>query len=422
MQKLSCKALTLTAAAVVLGGGLFFAQPQVAEAKLLPADYEEKQAALMVDSAEPQGTVEIPAQLTGESREITLDEAMELAMANSPTVLSAENDLQAAKISASQANSTSRSAKQAVQVHLPAAMATNWSGKAMLEDQTYYAATFYGPEATKKGVELRTYAKELQENLCKLQTIQGYYTVLCDEQSEHSAEMALEKARNQQNVVQSRLEQGMATKLELLQANTQVNGAQTALDAARAKTVQDKRSLNVVMGLSPDTNWSPSSQLTFEPYPVVDVEAKVQEMVADSPMVKITKATLELAELTRDNDMVTKPIMTYDGKTAQLTYETAEITYNNQQRVAYTNAKSMLESLSLAREQYLIYQESQELLEEVYRLAVLQYENGLNTQNDIQAAAADLASNDSSRLNALLQYNVAKTAIEQGIVQTGSAS
>ena len=88
--------------------------------------------------------------------------------------------------------------------------------------------------------------------------------------------------------------------------------------------------------------------------------------------------------------------------------------------LAYTSAKSMLENLSLAREQYEVYNETQALLEEVYRLAVLQYENGLNTQNDIQAAAADLASNDSQRLNALLQYNIAKTAIEQGLVSTGN--
>ena len=40
--KMSCKALAL---GLALGCGLFFAQPQLAEAKLLPADYDEKQAA-----------------------------------------------------------------------------------------------------------------------------------------------------------------------------------------------------------------------------------------------------------------------------------------------------------------------------------------------------------------------------------------
>ena len=212
----------------------------------------------------------------------------------------------------------------------------------------------------------------------------------------------------------------MATKLELLSAQAQVNGAKAALDAARAKTVQDKRSLNVIMGLDPETNWSPNSQLTYDPLLIKDVEEKVQEIVSGSPMVQLTEVVFELADITKKNDMLAKPSFTYDGKTAELTYQTAKIEYDNAQSVAYTSAKSMLENLSLAREQYEVYNETQALLEEVYRLAVLQYENGLNTQNNIQAAAADLASNDSQRLNALLQYNIAKTAIEQGLVSTGN--
>lgn len=290
----------------------------------------------------------------------------------------------------------------------------------MAKDQTYYAATVYGPEATKKAVEIQTYAVASQEAACSLQTIQAYYTVLCDGQAEQSALMALEKAQNQYNVVESRLNQGMATKLELLSAQAQVNGARTALEASRAKTVQDKRSLSVIMGLDPETNWSPTSQLTYEPLLIKDVNEKVQEMVATSPMVQLTKVVFELADITRDNTLVSMPSFTYDGKTAELTYQTAQIEYENAQSVAYTSAKAMLENLSLAREQYEVYNETQALLEEVYRLAVLQYENGLNTQNDIQAAAADLASNDSQRLSALLQYNIAKTAIEQGLVSTSN--
>ena len=433
MQKSPCKALTLAAAAVALGGSLFFAEPQVAEAKLLPNNYEEMQAEALAEN-EPQGSPEVPAQLTGESRNVTLNEAMELALANSPAVLTAQNNLASAQIAAEKARSTANTAKEYAQINIPVVkvptlvygldgnptvMTTyQGGGQAMKEDQTYYAATVYGPEATKKAVEIQTCALESQEKACNLQAIQGYYTVLCDIQSELSAMYALEKARNQQNVVQSRLDQGMATRLELLQTNTQVNSAQTMLDAARAKTVQDKRSLNILMGLDPETNWTPTTELTFEQMLFTDVEAKVQELVTGSPMVELTQLVYDLADLTKTNDMMAKPSFTYDGKTAELTFQTAKIEYENAQRVAYTNAKSMLESLSLAREQYMIYQESQELLEEVYRLAVLQYENGLNTQNDIQAAAADLVNNDSSRLNALLQYNIAKTAIELGIVST----
>ena len=431
MSKIPFKNVAL---GLALTGSLFWVQPQTAEAALLSG--KELTPEEVAVQEEEQGSPKVEAQLTGEARSISLDEAMELAMTNNATVLKARNDLASAEVAAQKAASQSRTAKQVAQITLPTVTmptpvydadgnvvyvpTTSGGGKAMAKNQTYYAATVYGPEATKKAVEIQTYALASQEAACSLQTIQAYYTVLCDGQAEQSALLALEKAQNQYNVVESRLNQGMATKLELLSAQAQVNGAKAALDAARAKTVQDKRSLNVIMGLDPETNWSPNSQLTYDPLLIKDVEEKVQEIVSGSPMVQLTEVVFELADITKKNDMLAKPSFTYDGKTAELTYQTAKIEYDNAQSVAYTSAKSMLENLSLAREQYEVYNETQALLEEVYRLAVLQYENGLNTQNDIQAAAADLASNDSQRLNALLQYNIAKTAIEQGLVSTGN--
>lgn len=431
MSKIPFKNVAL---GLALAGSLFWVQPQTAEAALLSG--KELTPEEVAVQEEEQGSPKVEAQLTGEARSISLDEAMELAMTNNATVLKARNDLASAEVAAQKAASQSRTAKQVAQITLPTVTmptpvydadgnvvyvpTTSGGGKAMAKNQTYYAATVYGPEATKKAVEIQTYALASQEAACSLQTIQAYYTVLCDGQAEQSALLALEKAQNQYSVVESRLNQGMATKLELLSAQAQVNGAKAALDAARAKTVQDKRSLNVIMGLDPETNWSPNSQLTYDPLLIKDVEEKVQEIVSGSPMVQLTEVVFELADITKKNDMLAKPSFTYDGKTAELTYQTAKIEYDNAQSVAYTSAKSMLENLSLAREQYEVYNETQALLEEVYRLAVLQYENGLNTQNDIQAAAADLASNDSQRLNALLQYNIAKTAIEQGLVSTGN--
>ncbi len=409
MSKIPFKNVAL---GLALAGSLFWVQPQTAEAALLSG--KEPTPEEVAVQEEEQGSPKVEAQLTGEARSISLDEAMELAMTNNATLLSAKNDLEVGKINEQSAVDMARTLNRLLNGRFTAS-----ANQASNASSTYTAAV-YAPEARKKAVELLTYAVEAQEASCKLQTIQAYYTVLCDGQAEQSALLALEKAQNQYNVVESRLNQGMATKLELLSAQAQVNGAQAGLDAARAKTVQDKRSLNVIMGLEPDTNWSPNSQLTYEPLLIKDVEEKVQEMIAESPTVDIARATYEMAELDYAHVNASTPGYTYAGKQAKLTLDTAKINYDNAQHNAYTSAKSMLENLSLAREQYEVYNETQALLEEVYRLAVLQYENGLNTQNDIQAAAADLASNDSQRLNALLQYNIAKTAIEQGLVSTGN--
>ncbi len=419
MKRIKLKTACLSMALIV---GLT-AMPAPAYAKIvseLPA--ETTQQTETGEPAKPAGSAEVPAELAGEAAKISLDEAMNQALENSSDVLKARNDLKSAEVAYEQAKHLSKKAQDAAEITIPAQLAgamgiTNISGSIMPKDQTYYTATVYGPEARQKAVELYQNALAAQEAGCKLKVIQQYYTVLCDGQSEVAALYSYNKAQNQLKTVQSRYDQGMATKLELLQAQTQVNAQKAALDAARATTVQDKRSMNVLVGNEPNANWSPSTKLSYDPLLIDDVEAKAKELMEIAPMVNIARITFELAELNFDNTVYVSPVFTYEGQTAELTYQTAKIDYENAQDTYYIGAKGMLEKLSLARSQYEVYEESQKLLEEVYRLSQLQYANGLNTQADVQAAAADIVANDAKRLSALLQYNVVKTAVEQGLIQ-----
>lgn len=402
MKRIKLKTACLSLAFIV---GLT-SMPQPAYAKIvssLPA--ATTQQAEAAGPAQPAGSAEVTAELAGEAVKISLDEAMEKAMANSSDVLNAQADVESAEVAYEQAKHQSKKAQNAAKINL------------MLKDQTYYSATVYGPEACKKAIELYESVLDAQEAACKLTVIQQYYTVLCDGQSEVAALYAYNKAQNQLKTVQSNYNQGMATKLELLQAQAQVNAQKAALDAARATTVQDKRSMNVLLGNEPNANWSPSTALSYDPLLIDDVEAKAQELMEIAPMVNVARITFELAQLNFDNAVYVSPVFTYDGATAELTYKKAEIDYKNAQDTYYIGARGMLENLSLARSQYEVYEESQTLLEEVYRLSELQYANGLNTQADVQAAAAEIVANDANRLAALLQYNVAKTAVEQGLIQ-----
>lgn len=392
--KLLCACTALTVA---------LCAPQAAYAKMLPnpVPTDGTSASTTVeDNTAQAGSATVEAKLTGETKNITLNEAMELALTNSADVLSAKNDLEDAKINKESALRKVRNYSRFL------------SNSNINMQNLNYAADLY-----KQQLVIYENAYQLQQSAAKLQAIQGYYKVLCDGKAETAAMYSYTKAENQLKVVNSRYNQGMATKLEKLQAETQLNTAKVALDAARTTTVQDKRSFNILLGQDIETNWSPTSQLTYEPMLIEDVDAKVEEMVAAAPSLKIAEATLEIARIQYVNNSAGQG-NTDAGKLAALEYDTAKITYNNTVSETRAAAKSMLENLSLAHSQYEIYEESQDLLEEVYRLAQLQYDNGLNTQNDVQAAATDIMSNDSARLSALLQYNVAKTAIEQNIIST----
>lgn len=402
MKRIKLKTACLSMALIV---GMT-AMPAPAYAKIVSELPEETtQQTATGEPAKPTGSAEVPAELAGEAAKISLDDAMNQAMENSSDVLKARNDLKSAEVAYEQAKHSSKKMQDAVEINL------------ISKDQNYYSATVYGPEARQKAVQLYQNALAAQEAGCKLKVIQQYYTVLCDGQAEVAALYAYNKAQNQLKTVQSRYDQGMATKLELLQAQAQVNAQKAALDAARATTVQDKRSMNVLVGNEPNANWSPSTKLSYDPLLIDDVEAKARELMEIAPMVNVARITFEMAQLNFDNTVYVSPVFTYAGQTAELTYQTAKIDYDNAQDTYYISAKGMLENLSLARSQYEVYEESQKLLEEVYRLSQLQYANGLNTQADVQAAAADIVANDAKRLSALLQYNVLKTAVEQGLIQ-----
>jgi hypothetical protein len=405
MKKMKFGAMLMSLMLVCL-----FSVSQPAYAKLvssLPEDSTSSAAADSTASTANQGSTTVTATLTGEKKSISLNEAMELALANSSDVLEAANNMADAKVDWDKAADQAKSYYKLL-------------GKPDYSrlNQDYYALIVLTPALMEKTYDIYVYTDELQQSAAKLKAIQGYYTVVCNGKSEVASLYSYQKAQNQYSTVKARYNQGMATKLEILSAQAQVNGAKVALDAARATTVQSKRSLSILMGLDPETNWSPTTQLTYDPLKIADADAKAKEMMEASPAVGIAKAQFEIATLQHDYEAGFNASFTYDGQIAEISYDTAQIQYQNAQNTAYTNAKAMLENLSLAKSQYDVYQESQTLLEEVYRLSVLQYENGLNTQNDVQSAAADIVSNDASRLQALLNYNVLKTTIEQGIVST----
>jgi hypothetical protein len=405
MKKMKFGAMLMSLMLVCL-----FSVSQPAYAKLvssLPEDSTASSAADSTTSSANQGSTTVAATLTGEKKSISLTEAMDLALANSSDVLEAANNAADAKVDWDKAADQAKSYYKML-----------GSPDYSRLNKDYYSLIVLTPALLEKTYDIYNYTNELQQSAAKVKAIQGYYTVVCNGKSEVASLYSYQKAQNQYATVNARYNQGMATKLELLSAQAQVNGARVALDAARATTVQSKRSLSILMGLDPETNWSPTTQLTYDPLKIQDVNAKANEMMEASPAVGIAKAQFEIATLQHDYEAGFNASFTYDGQIAELSYDTAKIQYQNAQNTAYTNAKAMLENLSLAKSQYDVYQESQTLLEEVYRLSVLQYENGLNTQNDVQSAAADIVSNDASRLNALLNYNVLKTTIEQGIVST----
>lgn len=338
-------------------------------------------------------------------KKITLQEAMDQALENNSTVITAANAWEKAKVEKEQAESQAEKMWKAL-------------GKPSNNqlDQDQYAAIVLAPQLKGMAVEMAEYSNDLAIAATKLQVINQYFTIASCGKTENSLLDAYEKAQRQYNTVKSKYNVGMASKLEVTTAQLEIDSAKIALENARNNTTQSKRALCVTMGLDANAQISPSTALTYEKLNISDKDQAVQELVEKNPQVKIDKVNYEMAKVQYDYDISINSDYTYNGQIAQKTFDSAKVQYETTLRETEANAYKTIENLLLAEKQYNMALESKELYQEVYRLAELRYENGLATQNDVLDAAADLTNADSQIIAALLQFNVAKTAMDQGII------
>lgn len=374
---------------------------EVVEAEVL---YDEN-GEVIVDETLDVETQEV-AEVVAEIPKIILDDAIEQALANNSSVLEAQNDLAIAAVELERNESSVKSYNKLLGYPDLSQM-----------NQDVYSLLVLAPAMYDISYKLAEETLTLTESAVKLSVISSYYTVIADGKNELALLDAYYRAETQYNAVMSKYELGMTTKLETLSAEVELNSARSDLYAARNQTIQDKRAFNVLIGNDYDMNWSPAEQLTFEEVVFEDQVAAAAELVENSSAPKLSYYAYEMALEQYNYDSYYYHEGTYNEQITTMTYENALISYENTLNETEANALANIENLENVAEQYKIALASEDLLREIYRLSVLLYDNGFNTQADVLSAAADLSAMESARLNALTGYNVLKTSIEYGIIQ-----
>lgn len=397
--KLMCAGMALVVA---------MSAPQAAFAKMLPTPIEEESTTTSATTgtdadATATGSATVEATLSGEVRNLSLDEAIDIALEDNYDVLAMKNTLEQMELTK---DSQDRLVKK-MDKYLSSANSTLQG--------LVYAADLY--DVSMEALEV---AYDMQVSGTKLQIITYYYSALNAEKYEDIVKQTYENAQAQLKNVEARYNQGMATKLEKLQAEVSVNSAKLSWDSAKSSTVQAKRSLSLQLGADVETNWKLTTPMKIEPVVIEDVDAKVEELLEEAPIIRYTELALETARKQYEYDSAGIK-GTNAGKTAALIYESAKLDYENTMSTQRATAKNMLEKLNLAYSQYLLSDESVKLAEEAYRLTKLQYENGLNTQTDVDTAAISLANTEYTRLQAMLQYNLYKTSLDEMLISDFSA-
>jgi len=342
----------------------------------------------------------------------TLEEAMERALACSADVITAENDLEKAKLDLREAE---KGAEDLEDMMVDAGLGEPSEFEKM-NNKTIYTAMVYGPAIAEKAVELRTAAYEATVAGAKIGLITQYCTVAYQEANEKSAAEALTVAQNNYDTVSLMYELGMAAKIEVMGAEVQLEAAKQSLQSAERSNQAARRDLLAMLGIDPVLGIKLETPMEYKALEEFNIDSAAAELQAKSPTVKIQQYTFDLAKIQYEYDTRFISELSYNAKVAQRTYDSAKAAYNSTKLSTKADAYNMLESLKNAEEQYLLAVESRKITAESYRLAMLRYEYGMATQNDVTAAAAELSKADAGINGALLQYNIYKTAYEHYLI------
>ena len=340
---------------------------------------------------------------------MTLDYALEKALSNNTDVLTAANNLEKAKLDKAKSDRDTKKFYDAVGKPTP--------GK-IEQTKAYYQVLVYAPAMVQKQLEMSQYAYDLAVSSTQLNVITKYFTIANYGKTEIYTVAAYNNAVNSYNVAKAMYGQGMIARVDLMNAELQMNAARQTALSARVNTNKAKRDLLAYIGLEPTSTFSIATTMEYTPLGNLDVNQTVSQLITNSPAVGISKTTFDIAGIQYDWDSRYYLDYSYTAQVALSTYKNAENDYNKTVLDSKAAAYNMVESLQDAERTYTTSLSSLDNVKESYRIAKLQYQYGLITFNDVQMAEAEIYSTESKIYSALMQYSILKTALDNNIIVT----
>ncbi len=332
-----------------------------------------------------------------EVKNLSLEEAVELAMQNNPDIeiagLAVEKAKAEHKLARDQANDAKNDAKE-------------------LDINTYEIdiAKRFNPKAKEVALVMEEKKRDVGEKKLKLDVERAYYDVLRAEKSLEIERAGLKYIQDQLKIAETAYKIGTKAKLDVTTAEAAVAGYQASVTRAENTYRTSVLDLNRITGLDLDTPLKLTSKFAVEKAgDSINLEDSINQALEDNVDILAAKKTLELKEVQYDvaKKFYGQGIIAYD--TAEIDKQSAEATVRKQEvNTRATVRKSYLTLFSL--EKMIDWQTKEvEKARENARVFMLKYEAGLSTSLDARNAAIDLEKAEQSLSNSIYDYNLTKS-------------
>lgn len=349
------------------------------------------------------------APATGEPQvmELSLRQAVELALKHNPQTELNRLSILKAKVALDEAKSTAKKMEDA----------EDFLGATYETAQARYVA----PRAAEMGVKLAELGGTFQENLLKFNVESSYYGVLKAEAGLANARASLDRAREQLRLAQAGYEAGTLAKAEVMGAQVLVAAAEAEVTAAVNAREVALMKLNKALGQDLQQQVRVTDRFAFQP-----AEFKLEEVLAATrendpglaaAMEQVAVQEVKFAQAKR---FYTPNVYAY--RNAEYDLEEARVKLAGKERDLEFSVRQASLNLQAAAEAYRVLEQNVEVARENLRVANLKLEAGVGTRIEAQRAAEDLQKMEANMLGAIYDYNLAKAMLQYRIFAGGDQS
>jgi len=357
-------------------------------------------AAVLVSLLALGGSAAAPVRAGDGVKDLSLSEAVEMALAASPQTELNRIALERAKLNKDQA----KDQKKAIEGMEDLASFDNQQLKYMFPEMTdaeiaqmragagsYEAALgkTVGLTAAEIGYNMQVRLAELQENGIKMEAEKAYYDLQQALDDLKLKQEALDRAARQFELAEASLKAGFIAPADRQGARLAANQAQMAYNSARRQAELKRIELNQIVGLPLDQELNLTTTVKFEPS-AIDLTAELEEAYANDLQYvgALQQEFLTNLAFEEAKSFYTPNVTAY--KKARWDYEEAVANREKAKNQLEINVRTAYNNLMEIEANYSLLQETVELYQEQVRVAELKFKTGMITQTQLRQVTAEL--------------------------------
>lgn len=279
----------------------------------------------------------------------------------------------------------------------------------------------YAVESGKYSTMVLNDMKKQTENAIKLQVMSAYYTLLLAEKELEMNKLSYLTAQKHYADAKLGYENGMNTKLELIQAELAVNLAKTEIKNAEDNIEMYILELNNLMNTEFTNKYKLTSELDYVPSGDIILEQGIKSAIENRPEIKHKREEIQLKELALAAKDGYYTSGNWQLRHAKEEVEEAKYLYDKSFREVELDVRKNYLNMIQAEKGYLNICESIEIYKEALRIAELFYENDMMTVAEVNDAQLALKEAEISKNEVLMKYILAReiylTSLKEGMIE-----